>query len=50
MIKLVVYLAENCLEHIQTQCEKQFHFQQTTTNNQNISGDSAIDKNNKIEK
>ena len=28
----------------------QFTFQQTTTNNQNISGDSAEDTNNKIKK
>ena len=48
MIKLVVYLTETDWNTFKHNVRKQFHFRQTTTDNQNISGNSAEDTNNKI--
>ena len=39
--------AQNAFNH---NGRKQFHFRQTTTDNQNISGNSAEDADNQIEK
>ena len=51
MIKSVVYHRQKLLgTHSNTMWENSCYFRQTTTDNQNISGDSAKDTDNKIEK
>ena len=50
MIVLVVYVARNCLEHIQSQWEKSVQFPANYQQQQNISDISAEDTSNKFKK